>query len=44
MCELGRVREEFPKYPRVPVMACDGFVHRSEAEREANGIATDHTS
>ncbi len=30
MCELARERADIPKYPRVPVMACEGFVRRTE--------------
>jgi hypothetical protein len=29
MCLLSRERPEFPKYPRLPVVACTGFAARA---------------
>jgi hypothetical protein len=29
MCLLSRSDPRFPKYPRVPVLACDGYSGRS---------------
>jgi len=26
LCELSRTRPEFPRYPRLPVLSCRGFV------------------
>lgn len=37
-CELSLVDPRFPKYPRLPVLACDGYEpgpRATEAEREA---------
>jgi len=25
LCELSREKPEFPKYPRLPVLTCDGY-------------------
>ncbi len=28
LCELAKTDKRFPKYPRVPVARCDGYVKR----------------
>jgi hypothetical protein len=33
LCELSKTDPAFPRYPRLPVRACDGFVEREAAER-----------
>ena len=34
LCELSRREERFPRYPRLPVLACPGFEPRGEVPRE----------
>jgi hypothetical protein len=34
-CGLSERDARFPKYPRLPVLACEGFVRASTGEREA---------
>ena len=31
MCELSAADPRFPKYPRLPVLACDGFAPKEPA-------------
>jgi hypothetical protein len=32
LCELSKTDPAFPRYPRLPVRACDGFVKREAEE------------
>ena len=34
-CERSTVDPTFPRYPRLPVMACRGYERLGEADREA---------
>ena len=31
-CELSRTRPEFPRYPRLPVIACTGYERQVQAQ------------
>lgn len=33
LCQLSLTDDRFPKYPRLPVLACSGY-HKKSAERE----------
>ena len=39
LCGLSREDPRFPRYPRLPVLACDGFMHR-----ELGGETQDETT
>ncbi len=39
MCELSSTDPRFPKYPRLPVLTCDGF-----EEKEISQLPTDSKS
>jgi hypothetical protein len=32
LCELSRTDPSFPRYPRLPVLSCDGFSERDPEE------------
>jgi len=32
LCELALKDPRFPKYPRLPVLACDGYQKKSDAD------------
>lgn len=32
MCTLAKTDPRFPKYPRIPVAACDGFAPADQAD------------
>ena len=37
MCRLSLSEARFPKYPRIPVVACDGYVaHRAKDPQSSN--------
>ena len=36
LCGLSRTDPRFPKYPRLPVLACDGYERRSETVVRSN--------
>jgi hypothetical protein len=33
LCELSKTDPDFPRYPRLPVASCSGFVQRNAGER-----------
>lgn len=33
LCQLSAVDPRFPKYPRLPVLACDGYEPHTDEER-----------
>jgi len=37
LCELSRTDPAFPKYPRLPVIACGGYAPKSGREQESGG-------
>jgi hypothetical protein len=37
LCELSRTDTRFPRYPRLPVVACTGFEPESPGEVDASG-------
>jgi len=39
-CELSDRDPKFAKYPRLPVLACAGFVHKETGERRAPPSST----
>jgi len=34
MCQLSASDPTFPKYPRLPVLSCDGYSRKSEPPRD----------
>ena len=34
LCELSKTDPDFPRYPRLPVLECNGFRERQDAQRE----------
>ncbi len=36
MCELSSTDQRFPKYPRLPVLACDGFEENKPSQDSSN--------
>jgi len=34
LCELSKTDPRFPKYPRLPVLACSGYKRRDRSEKE----------
>jgi hypothetical protein len=32
LCELSKVDPRFPKYPRLPVLSCEGYEKREEMD------------
>lgn len=39
MCERSKADPAFPKYPRLPVLACRGYERRIGAKRESDSGA-----
>jgi len=39
LCRLSDVDPRFPKYPRIPVLRCAGYVERTRAHPEAERAA-----
>ena len=37
LCELSFTNADFPKYPPQPVVRCDGYQPRDEADRDRQG-------
>jgi hypothetical protein len=34
LCQRSKTQPEYPRYPRVPVLACPGYEPRGEGEEE----------
>ena len=40
LCELSSTDARFPKYPRLPVLACDGFEERNNSSTSISGSSS----
>ncbi len=35
LCQLSKTDQRFPKYPRLPVLACCGYNHKASVAKES---------
>jgi hypothetical protein len=41
LCELSLTNADYPKYPRQPVLRCDGYQLRTEPKQDGPGDSPD---